>query len=387
VEFKSKNRVATSGPIDQCRVLSNTEEKSIMNPTLKEIAATPTATDPRWQRVLARDKGADGLFWYSVATTGVYCRPSCASRTAHPKNVKFHDTVSDAQCIGFRACKRCNPDGLSLDAANAAVVAKACRLIEQSETVPSLAELAEATELSPGYFHRLFKSTTGVTPKGYAAAHRADRVRAALGGGGKVTDAIYDAGFKSSGRFYEQAAGILGMTPTQYKAGGAGEEIRFAVAECSLGSILVASSEVGVVSILLGDDASALAEDLQDRFLNARLVGGDADYDRFVAHVIGRVEAPGVGLDLPLDVRGTAFQQRVWQALRAIPAGQTASYRDIAERIGARSAVRAVAGACAANNIAIAIPCHRVVRTDGSLSGYAWGVERKRVLLEREDAA
>jgi AraC family transcriptional regulator of adaptative response/methylated-DNA-[protein]-cysteine methyltransferase len=347
-------------------------------------AAAPTAADPRWQRVLARDKHADGLFWYSVATTGVYCRPSCASRAANPQNVRLHDTLDEARATGFRACRRCNPDGLSTDAANQAIVARICRMIERSEAVPPLAALAEAVELSPGYLHRLFKGVTGVTPRAYAMAHRAGRVRAALDEGRSVTEAIYDAGFNSSGRFYEQATGMLGMTPTRYKAGGAGEEIRFAVGICSLGSILIASSEAGVVSILLGDDADALVQDLQDRFPKARLVGGDADYDRFVAHVVGRVDVPRPGLDLPLDVRGTAFQQRVWQALREIPAGRTASYREIAERIGAPGAVRAVAGACAANNIAIAIPCHRVVRTDGALSGYAWGVDRKSALLQRE---
>ncbi|WBO21347.1 bifunctional DNA-binding transcriptional regulator/O6-methylguanine-DNA methyltransferase Ada [Sphingomonas abietis] len=356
-------------------------------PAKDRTAPHPTATDPRWRHVLARDKTADGAFWYSVATTGIYCRPSCPSRAANPDHVTLHDSLDDARATGFRACKRCNPEGLSADASHAAIIAKACRLIEHSETSLSLADLADAVELSPSYFHRLFKSTTGVTPKAYAAAHRVARLRDGLDKAGSVTQAIYAAGFNSNGRFYEQASDILGMTPTRYKAGGRDEEICFAIAQCSLGAILVASSAKGVVSILLGDDANALAEDLQDRFPQAHLVGGDADYDRLVARVVGLVEAPKLGLDLPLDVRGTAFQQRVWQALRDIPAGRTLSYRDIAERIGAPKAVRAVAGACAANHIAIAIPCHRVVRNDGALSGYAWGVERKRELLRREDAA
>ena len=345
---------------------------------------TPTEADPRWARVVARDKTADGQFWYSVATTGIYCRPSCPSRGANPKNVGLHDTLADAQATGFRACKRCNPDGPSPDAENATIVAKACRLIEQSEEVPSLTELAEAVGRSPGYFHRLFKASTGLTPKGYAAGNRAGKVREQLGKGGTVTAAIYDAGFNSSGRFYEQSNSLLGMTPTQYKKGGQNEEIRFAIGESSLGAILVASSEKGVASILIGDDPNALVQDLQDRFPKARLVGGDADYEKLVARVVGLVEAPRLGMDLPLDVRGTAFQQRVWQALREIPAGRTASYTEIAARIGSPSSVRAVAGACAANNIAIAIPCHRVVRNDGNLSGYAWGVERKRTLIARE---
>jgi len=240
---------------------------------------------------------------------------------------------------------------------------------------------------SPSHFHRLFKSSTGLTPKAYAAGHRAGRVRAELGKEGSVTEAIYDAGFNSSGRFYEQATSLLGMTPRRYKAGGTDEEIRFAIGESSFGAILVASSEKGVASILIGDDANTLAEDLQDRFPKARLVGGDAEYEKLVAQVVGFVEAPNLGLDLPLDVRGTAFQQRVWQALREIPAGRTASYTEIAAKIGLPKSVRAVAGACAANNIAVAIPCHRVVRNDGALSGYAWGVDRKRTLIAREAVA
>jgi AraC family transcriptional regulator of adaptative response/methylated-DNA-[protein]-cysteine methyltransferase len=350
-------------------------------------APLPTVDDPRWAQVVARDKEADGKFWYSVATTGIYCRPSCPSRGANPRNVGLHATLADAKATGFRACKRCNPDGISLDAENAALIAKACRLIEQSEEVPSLADLADAMGRSPSHFHRLFKSATGLTPKAYAAGHRADRVRAELGKEGSVTEAIYGAGFNSSGRFYEQATSLLGMTPSRYKAGGTDEEIRFAIGESSFGAILVASSEKGVASILIGDDPNTLAENLQDRFPKARLVGGDAEYEKLVAQVVGFVEAPNLGLDLPLDVRGTAFQQRVWQALREIPAGRTASYTEIAAKIGLPKSVRAVAGACAANNIAVAIPCHRVVRNDGALSGYAWGVDRKRALIAREAGA
>lgn len=364
------------------------DEGPIMDTTVQPTTETiPVATDPRWQRVLARDKTADGEFWYSVATTGIYCRPSCPSRAANPGNVGLHDTLENARATGFRACRRCHPDGLSFDVANAAIVAKACRLIEQSEEPPSLTELAGTVDLSPGYFHRIFKRATGLTPKGYAAAHRAGRVREQLGRNRSVTEAIYRSGFNSSGRFYEQSTGMLGMTPTRYKAGGANEEIRFAIGQSSIGAILVASSAKGVVSILIGDDANALAENLQDRFPAARLVGGDRDYEQRVAQVVGLVEAPGLGLDLPLDIRGTVFQQRVWQALREIPAGRTVSYTELAATIGSPGAVRAVAGACAANAIAVAIPCHRVVRNDGTLSGYAWGVERKSALIAREAAA
>ena len=342
------------------------------------------AEDPRWARIVARDKAADGHLWYSVGTTGVYCRPSCPSRIANPQNVTLHETLESARATGFRPCKRCNPEGLSLECENAALVAKACRIIEESEEEPSLEELADAVGRSSSYFHRMFKATTGLTPKNYAVADRSKKVRKGLATGNSVTEAIYEAGFNSSGRFYEKSTGMLGMTPSQYRAGGIDEEIRFAVGQSSLGAILVASSTKGVASILLGDDPDELVRNLQDRFPNARLIGADRDYEALIARVVGFVEAPGIGLDLPLDVRGTAFQRRVWQALQEIPVGETVSYAEIARRIGSPKSVRAVAGACAANNLAVAIPCHRVVRNDGALSGYAWGIERKGALLDRE---
>lgn len=354
------------------------------NARMTKMTLTSVAEDPRWARVLARDKAADGQFWYSVSTTGVYCRPSCPSRTANPKNVRLHDTLKGVRAAGFRPCRRCNPDGPALDAENARLVAKACRMIEQDEEEPSLEDLSTAVGLSPGYFHRLFKAVTGLTPKRYAAADRAKKVREGLVSGNSVTEAIYDAGFNSSGRFYEKSTGMLGMTPSQYRAGGRNEQIRFAVGQTRLGAILVASSQKGVAAILLGDDPESLVRDLQDRFPRAQLIGADREYEAMVARVVGFVEAPNVGLDLPLDVRGTAFQQRVWQALQEIPVGATVSYAEIARRIGSPNAIRAVAGACAANNLAVAIPCHRVVRRDGSISGYAWGVERKRALLAQE---
>lgn len=346
--------------------------------------ATAIEHDPRWARVVGRDRSADGTFWYSVATTGVYCRPSCPSRTASPRNVRFHDTIGEAEKAGFRACRRCKPNQPSSDVQNAETVARICRFIERAEEIPPLAKLAEAAGLSPGYFHRSFKAVTGVTPKDYAAAHRAGKVREELVRCSTVTEAIYGAGFNSNSRFYEKSGEMLGMTPSDYRAGGANTAIRFAVGECSLGSILVASSAKGVCAILIGDDPEALVRDLQDRFPRAALIGGDADFETLVARVVGFIEAPGTGLDLPLDVRGTAFQQRVWAALREIPVGATASYTDIARRIGAPKAVRAVAGACAANALAVAIPCHRVVRNDGALSGYRWGIDRKRALIDRE---
>ncbi|RKH47430.1 bifunctional DNA-binding transcriptional regulator/O6-methylguanine-DNA methyltransferase Ada [Corallococcus sicarius] len=352
--------------------------------TKVDALAAETLGDPRWAAVLARDAGADGRFFYSVRTTGVYCRPSCGARTPRPENVAFHATTAAAEQAGFRACKRCKPGQPSLAVRHADQVAELCRFIQGAEQPPSLEELADRAGMSPYHLHRVFKAVTGLTPKGYAAAHRAERIRDGLSRRGSVTEAIYDAGFNSSGRFYETSRQVLGMTPTNFRAGGANTQIHFAVGECSLGPILVAASDRGVCAILMGEDPDALAKDLQDRFPQATLVGGDAEFERLVARVVGFVEAPGVGLDLPLDVRGTAFQQRVWQALREIPAGKTASYTDIAERIGSPKSVRAVAQACGANALAVAIPCHRVVRHDGALSGYRWGVERKRVLLERE---
>jgi AraC family transcriptional regulator, regulatory protein of adaptative response / methylated-DNA-[protein]-cysteine methyltransferase len=357
------------------------------NMTKRVQGDVPTDRDPRWAAVVARDRRADGSFYYSVATTGVYCRPSCGSRRANPKNVRFHRTTADAERAGFRPCRRCRPNRPSLAERQGATIAGICRIIETAPETPSLASLAKQAGLSPYHFHRVFKAVTGVTPKAYAAAHRTRRVRRELENPRKsVTEAIYDAGFNSGGRFYETSTDVLGMTPTDYRSGGPATEIRFAVGECSLGSVLVARSAKGVCAILLGDDPNALVRELQDRFPRATLLGGDAAFEQTVARVIGLVEAPAIGLDLPLDVRGTAFQHRVWQVLREIPPGTTASYTEIAARVGAPNGARAVAQACAANPLAIAIPCHRVVRTDGSLSGYRWGVDRKRSLLERERA-
>lgn len=350
----------------------------------RKSTSPSVADDPRWARIVARDKTADGHIWYSVVTTGIYCRPSCPSRTANPKNVQLHGSLESAKATGFRPCKRCNPDGLSADAENSALIAKVCRIIEGSEVEPSLEELAHAVDRSPSYFHRIFKAATGVTPKEYATAHRAAKVRQGLASGSTVTEAIYDAGFNSSGRFYEKSTDMLGMTPSQYRGGGANEDIKFAVGETSLGAILVASTKKGVAAILLGDDPEELVHDLQDRFPKAHLIGADREYEALVARVVGFVEAPKIGLNLPLDVRGTAFQERVWKALQEIPPGATVSYAEIARRVGAPTSVRSVAEACAANNLAVAIPCHRVVRNDGGLSGYACGIERKRALIDRE---
>jgi AraC family transcriptional regulator of adaptative response/methylated-DNA-[protein]-cysteine methyltransferase len=301
--------------------------------------------------------------------------------------VLIHGSLECARANSDRACRRCNPDGTSSESANAALVERACRAIEGAETPLKLNDLARLAGLSPGHFHRLFKRVTGVTPKEYGASFQAKRIRDELESNGRVADAIYAAGFGSSSRFYEHSNRRLGMTPTRYRNGGNGELLRFAVGQCSLGAVLVAMTERGVAAILLGDEPDGLVRSLQDQFPGARLVGGEPEFESYVAQVIGLIEQPALGTNLPLDVRGTAFQQRVWMALRNIPAGSTLSYAEVAAAIGRPTATRAVAAACAANLHAIAIPCHRVVRSDGSLSGYRWGVERKRALLEREQGA
>lgn len=362
-----------------------------MNALVKKAQpGAETAQDPRWADVVVRNAAADGKFYYAVKTTGVYCRPSCGARLARPENVRFYATREEAEMAGFRPCKRCRPDqpSPSLVERYAVKITQACRIIEgligESETVPNLEDLAKQIGMSPYHFHRVFKQVTGLTPRQYANAQREKRVRNELRRGNAVTNAIFNAGYNSNSRFYEKSNKILGMKPSNYRAGGIDAEIRFAIGECSLGSILVARSDRGICAILLGGDPDKLARDLQDSFPHANLIGGDVAFEQLIAKVVGFIEAPGIGLDLPLDVRGTVFQQRVWQALREIPPGRTASYTEIARRIGSPNAVRAVAHACAANKLAVAIPCHRVVRYDGALAGYRWGVERKRALLEKE---
>lgn len=358
------------------------------SPRTDPAAPPPFSSDQdRLAAVRRRDRAADGAFVYAVRTTGVYCRPSCAARPARRENIAFHADGAAAEAAGFRPCLRCRPSEPPRAERHAELVVRACRTIEGAETPPTLAALAAAAGLSAFHFHRLFRAVTGVTPKAYAAAHRARRMEAGLGRSATVTAAIYEAGYNTPSRFYDTAPLRLGMTPSAYRGGGAGAAIRFAVGECSLGSILVAATERGVCAILLGDDPGALLRDLQDRFPRAALQGGDAGFEATVAAAVGLVEAPNRALALPLDIGGTAFQQRVWDALRAIPPGETVSYTAVAAAIGRPAAVRAVAQACAANPIAVAIPCHRVVRSDGALSGYRWGIARKRALLDRESAS
>lgn len=337
-----------------------------------------------WDAVSQRDGTADGRFVYAVASTGVYCRPSCPSRLPKRVNVVFHASPDAAESAGFRACKRCRPREQHAAPQQNDRIAAVCRAIEAAESLPSLSELAQIAGLSAHHFHRVFKAAVGVTPRAYAAACRKTRVHAALDQNQTVTAALHEAGFGSSGRFYAASNGLLGMAPKTFRAGGKNTDICFAVGQCSLGAILVAQSDKGVCAILMGDDPEPLVRDLEKRFPHANLIGGKRAFEKLVAQVVGLVESPKQGAALPLDIRGTAFQQKVWQALMRIPPGRTVSYAEIAERIGQPKSVRAVAGACAANAIAVAIPCHRVVRSDGALSGYRWGIARKRALLERE---
>ena len=339
----------------------------------------------RWDVVLVGDARWNGAFVYAVKTTGIYCRPSCGARRPKRKNVTFFDSPAAAERAGYRACKRCKPAEAPASSSRATRVVQMCRMIEDSQEVPSLEALAGHVGWSPSHAHRTFKSMVGLTPRDYAAALVRERVGQGLRRQrSTVTEAIFEAGFNATSRFYERTGELLGMSVQEFRSGAAGVEIRFAVGECSLGSVLVAASAQGVCAVLLGDEPEALIEDLEGRFTEAELVGADASFEGLVARVVALVERPREGHDLPLDVRGTAFQQRVWQALLKIPAGETATYAEIARAIGAPKAARAVAQACGANALAVAIPCHRVVRKDGGWSGYRWGVERKRELLVRE---
>ena len=338
-------------------------------------ATAYASAERRWTAVVERDAAADGAFVFAVRSTGVVCRPGCASRTPKRSNVAFFDTLDEAMDAGFRPCKRCRPDARSPQERLAAQVVRACRRLEREEPEPTLEALAAEAGLSRAHFQRVFKRAVGLTPKQYARTRRAERFRTSLGRA---------AGFGSSSRAYEGAA--LGMTPSAYRNGAAGLPIRYGVAACSLGWLVVAVSERGVCAIEFGDDPDELPARLRERFPGAELDEGGAAFVRVLEQVVAFVEAPASGLDLPLDIRGTAFQQRVWEALRLVPPGSTVGYAELAARIGRPEAARAVAGACAANALAVAIPCHRVVRADGSLSGYRWGGERKRALLERERA-
>lgn len=358
--------------------------------TLTHSTETPRSTaidDDRWQAVLARDEAADGRFVYGVTTTGIYCRPTCPSRRPSREHVQAFADPAGARAAGLRPCRRCDPDGAGPAAARATLVARATALLDDAGRSIPLDDLARDVGASPSHLHRTFRSVLGVTPKAYGDALRAERARDALVTSTRVTDAVYDAGYESAGRFHADAPGRLGMTPSSYRDGGAGERVRVAVAPSSLGAVLVAATDVGVCSIQLGDDPGELLAGLRERLPRAELVHDDPDFTAVVASVVELVEHPGTGdPELPLDTRGTAFQERVWRALRSVPSGTTTTYAELAAVIGAPGSARAVAGACAANPVAIAVPCHRVIRSDGKLSGYRWGVDRKAELLRRESA-
>ncbi|MFV0415166.1 MAG: bifunctional DNA-binding transcriptional regulator/O6-methylguanine-DNA methyltransferase Ada [Chthoniobacterales bacterium] len=340
----------------------------------------------RWEALCCNDSRADGYYYYAVKTTGVYCRPSCPSRRPTRKNVEFLDSREAAEKAGYRPCKRCQPEGETPGSEYSRKVAAACRLIESSEETPSLDELARAAAMSKFHFHRIFRQVVGLTPKAYSKAYRAGRMRQGLSRGDSVTKAVYDAGYSSSRQFYEEATRILGMLPKNYREGGKNETICYATGRCSLGIVLVASTAKGICALSLGDDEKALFAELEERFFNAKIISGDKQYGRLVTQVVSLLETSGTNWNLPLDIRGTAFQMRVWRALQGILPGSRISYSELAERMGCPKSVRAVASACAANKLAVAIPCHRVLRSDGSLAGYRWGVKRKRELLEREKA-
>ena len=343
-----------------------------------------TTEEERWRALVAREREAVESFIYAVKTTGVYCRPGCASRLPKRENTLFFDTVAEAAQAGYRACKRCKPDTESSQNRLSTLITQACRQIDKSETAPTLASLAAQAGLSRWHFQRMFKATVGMTPKQYAKARQVERFRNSLKESESVTNAIYEAGFGSSSRAYENSRERLAMSPSQYRKGSTGVTIHYAITPCFLGLITVAATDKGICAIEFGDDPATLLTQLQDRFPKALLSEADKTFSELVQQVIAFIKAPSKGIELPLDIQGTAFQEKVWQALREVPPGSTVSYTDIAQRIGSPKAVRAVAQACASNKLAVIVPCHRVVRSDGALSGYRWGVERKRELLDRE---
>lgn len=338
--------------------------------------------EKRWAAVRGREKSAEGTFVYAVKTTGVYCRPGCPSRMPRREHVLFFADGQAAEASGFRACRRCRAQPAMPAGTDA--IARACRLIEEAEQPLSLTALAEAAALSPSHFHRLFKRIMGVTPRAYGAMRRVNRAQESLANGTSVTETVYAAGYGSSSRFYDGATEALGMKPNEYRKGGAGMSIRMAVVPSYLGHVLVAATERGLCAITLGDDPETLRNGLQQRFPKALLVDRDVDFDACVRAVVALLEAPREKCSLPLDIQGTAFQRRVWEALQRIPAGTTMTYGELAASIGMPGAVRAVGQACGANPVAVIVPCHRVVQRGGDLGGYRWGVQRKRALLDRE---
>jgi AraC family transcriptional regulator of adaptative response/methylated-DNA-[protein]-cysteine methyltransferase len=338
----------------------------------------------RWEAVERRDAASDGQFVYAVTSTGVFCRPTCPSRRPRRDRVVFYETAGEARRAGYRACARCRPETASKISVQSELVARACATIRSSERMPALADLARGAGLSASHFHRLFRRSIGVTPRAYRAAFMAEQAKDALRNGDSVTGAMYDAGFSSSGRFYESGAKRMGMAPKKVRDGGVDESIRYAVARCRLGRVLVAATTRGICEVWLGDSADALARHLRACYPNAAIAAREPSMKLLLEGVIAQVETPAAKFDLPLDLRGTAFQMRVWQELRRIPLGETRTYGEIARTIGRPKASRAVGQACARNHVAVVVPCHRAVGTDKSLRGYRWGTRRKRALLDRE---
>jgi AraC family transcriptional regulator of adaptative response/methylated-DNA-[protein]-cysteine methyltransferase len=341
--------------------------------------------ETRWRAVEGRDASFNGIIFYGVRSTGVYCKPSCPSRRPRREQVVFFDTPAEAESAAFRPCRRCHPRVAEARDAQVVLVEKACRFIEAAaQGMPSLAELGAALGVSRYYLQRTFKKIVGVSPRQYAVAHRVNQFKAGIKKGDAVIDAMYDAGYGSSSRLYEQADAELGMTPASYSRGGVGMQIGYTVAACGLGRVLVAATGRGLCAVRLGDTDEELEAALRAEFPGAEIGKDEAALAGYVEMILRHLDGQQTALDLPLDVRATAFQRRVWEELRRIPYGSTRSYREVAEAIGQPTATRAVARACATNPVAIVTPCHRVVREDGSLSGYRWGVERKQKLLSEE---
>ncbi|MFK8112441.1 MAG: bifunctional DNA-binding transcriptional regulator/O6-methylguanine-DNA methyltransferase Ada [Rubripirellula sp.] len=346
--------------------------------------AASRRNEARWKAVLNRQPTDGDRFFYAVSTTGIYCRPGCPSREPKRENVQFFESCEQAESAGFRACLRCRPkDGESASPATAAVIA-GCRFIETAVSPPSLQEIADAAGYSPQHFQKIFYAMIGITPKDYSVMTRIKRFSCMLRSAPTVADAIYGAGYHSSSRCYAESMSVLGMTPDRYRKGGSGQTIQFGVCECSLGQVLVGTTADGICQIAIGSDPKELASKLQDLFPNSVAVESDQDFTAILKAVVRLVDGELPRQAFPLDIRGTAFQREVWQALQQLPAGKTVTYSELAESIGRSAAVRAVASACGANQLAIAIPCHRVIRADGGMGGFRWGIERKRVLLERE---
>jgi AraC family transcriptional regulator of adaptative response/methylated-DNA-[protein]-cysteine methyltransferase len=339
----------------------------------------------QWQAVCARANSDE--FVYAVTTTGIYCRSGCPSRRPQRKNVVFFGTADEAERSGFRPCQRCRPQAPTAHAAGEQLVARLCRSLDSCEPAPTLGALAEQAHLGPAQLRRLFRRVLGLTPADYVAARRAARLRQELPGARSVTEAIYRAGYGSAGRFYEAAKESLGMLPATYRERGVGQTVHFATCPSSLGVVLVATTEQGVCAILIGDDGRLLEDDLRRRFARAQLEPAQQELGELLSNVVQCIEEPWRQSTLPLDLRGTALEQRVWQALTRIPAGQTSTYGRIAEELGMPRAARAIGRACGANPAAVLVPCHRVLRADGALGGYRWGLERKRALLAREREA